>query len=121
MSLKTYLQVLLNKVIRKSVNNSFPDWDNQSYGSGNKAEFSYTAPSDGDFVAIVYIQRNASFNWKGITATNEVLLAHWSTDETGNTRKFVSTFRMRKGYTTFLNIYSGDLVSVEWRFYPTSP
>lgn len=118
--LKSCLQLLLNKVIHKSVNNSFPDWNNQSYGSNNNAEFSFTAPSDGDFVGIVRIQRNASFNWKGTTEINELLLSSWSTDETVNTRKFTSTFRMRKGYTARLDIFSGDLVFVEWRFYPTS-
>lgn len=55
--LKALLQSLLNLTSKKGSDGNFPNYDGQLYGSSSNSTFSYTAPSNGDFVIVPKIQR----------------------------------------------------------------
>lgn len=116
--LKTYLQKLINLTAKKGADGSFPNFDGQLYGSGNQANFTYIAPSDGDFVIIPQMQRAVSYELHIETASNDILVSYFSTEEQENTKRYTSFARMNKGDKAVFKVNGGTMVNVMWRFFP---
>ena len=116
--LKTYLQKLINLTAKKGADGGFPNYDGQIHGRGNQANFTYTAPSDGDFVFIPQMQKAVFYELHIETASNDVLVSYFSTDEQGNTKRYTSFARMNKGDKAVFRVIGGTMVDVMWRFFP---
>lgn len=116
--LKSLLQKLVILTAKKGADGSFPNYDGQLYGSENQENFTYIAPSDGDFVIIPQMQRGVFYGLHVNTATNDVLVGQFSTDETGNTKRYTNFVRLNKGDKVIFQLNGGDLVNIVWRFFP---
>jgi hypothetical protein len=116
--LKSLLQKLMDLTAKKGADGSFPNFDGQLYGSGNQANFTYIAPSDGDFVIIPQMQRAVSYELHIETASNDILASYFSTDEQENTKRYTSFARMNKGDKAVFKVNGGTMVNVMWRFFP---
>ena len=117
--LKSLLQKLINLTAKKGADGSFPNYDRQIYGSENQSNFSYTAPSDGDFLLVSKIQRNVFFEMCIYTPSkNKIFAGRFSTDEDGYTKSYTNLIRLNKGDKAQIELISGSFVSLEWRFFP---
>ena len=116
--LKSLLQKLINLTAKKGADGGFPNYDGQIYGSCKQANFTYTAPSDGDFVIIPQMQRAVFYELHIETASNKVLVSYFSTDEQANTKRYTSFARMNKGDKAVFRVIGGTMVDIMWRFFP---
>lgn len=117
--LKSLLQKLINLTAKKGADGSFPNYDGQLYGSSSSSTFSYTAPSNGDFLIIPKVQRQVFFEVCIYTPTNNKILAgRFSTDEEGNTKSYTNLIRLNKGDKVKFELTSGTFIFLEWRFFP---
>lgn len=116
--LKSLLQKLVILTAKKGADGSFPNYDGQLYGSGKQENFTYIAPSDGDFVIIPRMQRAVSYELHIKTANNDILVSYFSTDEKINTKRYTSFARMNKGEKAVVKVNGGTMVNVMWRFFP---
>ena len=118
--LKSLLQKLINLTATKGADGSFPNYDNQVYGSGSSAAFTYIAPSNGYFFISPKVQRALKYDLRITTSgdINIVFVGRFSTDETDNTKEYTNFFPMNKGDKVVFDLFSGTLVSYDWRFFP---
>lgn len=116
--LKALLQSLLNLTSKKGSDGNFPNYDGQLYGSSSNSTFSYTAPSNGDFVIVPKIQRGVFYEICVYTKTNKIFASRFATDEKENTKSYTNFIRLNKGDRLEFELTSGTFIFLEWRFFP---